>query len=34
MDGPDVMSAAPLPIALTAEGGTFALQAGQILGPA
>jgi murein DD-endopeptidase MepM/ murein hydrolase activator NlpD len=34
MDGPDVASSAPLPIALTAEGGTFALQAGQILGPA
>ncbi|HEV2459990.1 MAG TPA: M23 family metallopeptidase [Ktedonobacterales bacterium] len=33
MDGPDVLSAAPLPVALTAEGGTFAPQAGQILGP-
>ncbi len=33
MDGPDVLSASPLPIALTAEGSTFAPQAGQILGP-
>ena len=33
MDSPDVLSASPLPIALTAEGSTFAPQAGQILGP-
>lgn len=33
MNGPDVLSASPLPVALTAEGSTFAPQAGQILGP-
>lgn len=32
MDGPDALNASPLPITLTAEGSTFAPQAGQILG--
>ena len=31
MDGPDLLSAAPLPIALAAEGASFAPQAGQII---
>lgn len=33
MDGPDMLTAAALPIALQAEGSTFAPQAGQIIGP-
>lgn len=33
MDGPDMLSAAPLPVAFEAEGATFAPQAGQIIGP-
>jgi hypothetical protein len=32
MDGPDMLTAAALPIALEAEGSTFAPQAGQIIG--
>lgn len=32
MDGPDPLNAGPLPVAFTAEGGTFAPQAGQIIG--
>lgn len=33
MDGPDLLSAGPLPIVFTAEGGSFAPQVGQIIGP-
>lgn len=33
MDGPDLLNSAPLPVELTAEGGTYAPTSGQIIGP-